>query len=314
MDKLDDAKFFNLIVCFIVVILGFYWLRFFDRKWKDKHRFLYRAYACWWFSWLAWVISWILIRGSFFQSEVVQHALSLLFTDLNATFLILVYFNLTRGNQFRIIDALYLSGIIILAIALVFGLLHLYIRDFKYAAAIQIDVELCIGFVTTMLLGWAFALRYNTNVVLVVGYVYGFLQPISYRAVFHPEEFPRSPNLFITVIAVLGFMKIVWATVITWFFMQDPKTTESLVRQSSSSTRSWPFQGRMTAFEIQTLVLIGAFVLFLSLRMQDFTSKVIGGITQLLAVYGILMGAIKLKNQLTSKVNNQDGESKNGNK
>ena len=301
LGKLSEAKFLNLIICFIVVGSGACLLYVLDQKWKGKYRFLYRAFTCWWLSWVAWIAAWVLIKLSLFEKKALQEVLSLILSDLNAIFLFLVYFNLTRGNQFRIKDALYRSSIIILALAISFWALRFYIPSPEIANDLQQSLELCMGVIATMLLGWAFALRYNTIAVLGVGFVYGFLQPIAYMAIFHEDKFHLFPELFITAIITLAFMKIALATVVTWYFMQVPESTESLVKQSKSHPHSGLFQGKTKILELQTLILVGAFIFFLSLRMQDFVDKAAKLITQVLAVYGVLLGVVKLWSQYTSK-------------
>lgn len=310
MEKLADAKLLNLIVCFIVVGLGAVLLYIFDQKWKGKYRFLYRAFTWWWLSWISWVAAWLSIKFSFLRQDI-QEVLSLVLSDLNAIFLLLIYFTLTRGNQFRLKDALYRSSVIILALAISFWSLRLYIPSSPIANELQQSLELCLGVIATMLLGWAFALRFNTNVVLGVGFVYSFLQPIAYMTIFHTEDRVRLfPQLFITAITVLAFMKIVLATVVTWYLMQEPETTENLVKESKSRSYLKLFRGKTKVLELQTFILVGLFVVFLTLRMKDFLDPVVKVITKLAVVYTVLMGAVKLWDRYIARPTVQDNDQK----
>lgn len=306
--KLQDARNLNLIIVFIVVGWGAYFMYILDQKWQNEYRFLYRAFTCWWLSWLAWAATWLVIP--LFESHPLAAIITFLLSDLNAVFLVLVYFYLTRGNEFQIKDALHRASSILLALGLGFWALHSYIPDPDLAKELQESLELCIGVVATMLLGWAFALRFNSTVVLMIGYIYGLLQPIAYMALFHEDKFARSPDPFITAIMVLAFLKIAWATVVTWYFMQEPESTENLVKQSKRRSHFQLFQSRTGVLELQTVVLIGAYVLFLSIRMQAFLDTVTGLITKLVVIFGILVSLKNLWSRFTSKPNGQDSEQK----
>jgi len=208
-------------------------------------------------------------------------------------------------------DSLSLSISIILVLAIGYGGLYLYFGDDSARAyEIQESVELCVGFVATMLIGWAFALRYNTNVVFVVGYAYGFAQPFAFKAFFDVAENESTRKLFIVVLIVLAFLKIVWATVVTRYFLQIPETSESLVMKSNSSSSSGLFQNWTIALAVQTIVLFAVFMFLLFRKMPNFLSEVAKTIGQLVGFFSILVGAVKLWGHLTSKLNLQDDKQK----
>ena len=326
----EAGKYFNLIICCMVVVSGLYWLIFLDQKWTGKYRFLYRAFACWWLAWVAWVPAWILSAFNVIESEHPRDIIILIFTDLNMVFLVLVYFNLTRGNQFRIIDALHRSISIIIALAVSFGVLYPYFGKFDTAMKLQLQWELCLGMVATMLLGWAFALRFNTNVVLAVGYVYGFCQPFAYKSVFEVSKNDSAQTAVAIALndsaqtataaaaaaaadatagialVVLSFVKIILATVVTYFFLQEPKTTKNLVSESGPLYQFRLFQNWSRELIAQTIILVTGFVVLLLVLMRNEISHVIERLSQVVAFYMVLIGIGKLWRYLVSKLNSQE--------
>lgn len=296
------GKLLNFVVCLMVFAGGFYWMISLDQKWRDEHRFLYRAFTCWWLSWFIWLVLWTLILFVVPKNQNTRNLISLLLTDLNMIFLIMVYFFLTRGNQFRITDALIRSIGIIIVLAVSYGVLYPYFEDFNAALKLQERWELCLGIVTTMLLGWAFSLRFNTKIVLIVGYVYGFCQPLAYESLLHDEK-NQIP------LVVLAFLKVVLATVVTGYFIQEPKTTENLVMELNSRSQSALFQFRnwTRQLTLQTITLIIVFGLLLLWRMpQDQLAAIMVRIGQVTFFCGSLMVIAKTWSYVNSKFNDKN--------
>lgn len=287
------GRYFNFFVCLIVVLLGCYWLHVLNRD--GELRFLFRAYVCWWASWLAWLVVWTLKAFEPPLDVRTLNLISFVFTDVNAVLWILVYFNLTRGNRFRVSDSLATFMTIFLPLVIGYGALLLYFgRTSDMAYEIQESIELCVGFVAAMLVGWAFSLRYNTNVVFVVGYAYGFSQPIAFKAFFHEADDETSRKLFVVIFIVLGFLKLVWATVVTRYFLERPASTESLVNKSApgAGLRSVLPRKWVAPLVVQTGALLLGFTLFLRLGMPSFLSDVMMAIGTLTVFITTVVGVV----------------------
>jgi hypothetical protein len=308
---IEAGKQLNLLVCALVVAGGFYWLYVLDRRWQHKYRFLYRAYTCWWLAWLVWLIIYTLMMFQVPRDPTTRDVVVLTISDLNGLFFILVYFNLTRGNAFRVKDALFRSITILFVLGIGYGSLYVYFKnDFSRAYEIHESIGLCVGFVTTMLLGWAFALRFNTQVVIVVGYCYGFSQPFAYKVAFHAQAASQATGkegqLFVVVLLVLAFLKIVLATVVTTYLVQKPEYTGNLVVESRSRSNIGSLHGWVGPVGIQTLLLLTVFMYFLSRRLPNLVGEVMKTIGQLVGFFAVLMGGIKLWGQIAEKLNRPD--------
>lgn len=297
MDELFAAKVFNLTIPAAVVISGLYWLKSLDQKWREEYRFLYRAYVCWWFAWLQWVITWTIILTDFPAPDTtISQLLVFATSDLNMILFIMVYFTLTRANEFRLADALRRSAAIL--VALILSIVALYLFFGEAGRELQKQWELCLGIVTTMLLGWAFSLRFNSKVVLIVGFVYGFCQPFAYHAIFVGSD----KHAAAASLVVLAFMKIVLATVGTRFFILKPPTTHNLVLESTVSSSARLFWSWGRELTMQTVGLATCFiVLFVFLLPQPF-SLVAQKLGQIAGFLGILIAMAKLWSYVAPKL------------
>jgi hypothetical protein len=172
----------NLILTITVTFFGIYW--FFRPKFQIPYR--RRAYAYWWCSWVAWVFAWSLIlikqNWNFSKSNILILEIAILiFDNLNSICLIAVYFILTRGQDLTSKQARMQTFKIALSLATIFGAFYiLFWHDSVFAYDIHKTCSLCISVFTPVLVGWAFNLRFKTSTALMVGCLYGFIQPIVY--------------------------------------------------------------------------------------------------------------------------------------
>lgn len=214
----------NLLIAGTVVLFGIHWLR--SSQYPHKLAFRWRAYRCWWASWVSWVVAWGLIlwraaaqdtNGS--QQVVPGFDVSILILDnLNTFFLILMYFVVTRGNEFD--RRALLKSAIQLTLPFAIGLTVMY-STFSFPIAYEIHraYALAASVFVPILVGWAFNLRFGTRVVLIVGFVYGFVQPVVYKAVLPVTQVnPSTPAIDPVeqaITMVVALLKVFWAIVCT---------------------------------------------------------------------------------------------------
>jgi hypothetical protein len=295
MDPAKGGALLNLAVCCVVVLWGSYlWAGPLRSKLNGDSRFLYRAFVFWWLSWLSWVGTWVVITFSVPANEDQQELLTLLASDLNAVFMLLVYFCVTRGKEFRVSSALKLSTRIVLPLGVSYAVMYLYFHDnFRFALGLHKNWSLCIGAVSTILLGWAFSLRFNASAVLVIGFVYGFSQPAAFQAVFNLDQGGESARSVLVVVRVaLAFLKIIWATVVTRYLVHRPESVESLVREPALSPRHDFFQGWTKELTFQTVMLgaVYAFLLYGLVPVSIFDA--LAAITRLVLFCAIVFAVV----------------------
>src|SRR5258708_37343868 len=200
----------NFLICVAVVIFGFYPLRKLDREFDRQWRFLFRAFLCWWLAWVAWSVTWAVILSKLQLAPVTKNILTLVGSDLHAILLILVYFFLTRGSTYKPSQAL-IEGIF-LALILLVGYSALYITFApETASRLQEEWGLILGAVSTILVGWGFLLRYNTRIVLVMGFIYGFAQPAAFESVLIGKN-PLPDATRAAIHIIIAGLKILWST------------------------------------------------------------------------------------------------------
>jgi hypothetical protein len=328
LNPVTSGSLLNLIICALVVGCGLYWFLSLKHKWRGAYRFIYRGYVYWWTSWAVWLIAWSLITfGMPPGHEWLNNFLSLVASDLNGILIILVYFSLTRGNEFGSSAALRRGGLIVLALAAYYGALYvLFERDI--ALQLHERWSLCIGVVSQILLGWAIALRFNAKAALIFGYVYGFAQPAVYEAALHAEAVTKevvkeaaqlnalvaqvinAPGVqitlnrddllhqmeaanklttsFVVVLIVLAFLKLSLATIVTRYFTQTPETTSSLVNESAAVSAGQPPSDWKKALYAQLVVLL-AFFTGAFLYLKPVPLLIVVEVLCLLAVFFLII-------------------------
>jgi len=256
----------NLSVCVAAVICGFYLLRKIDQNFKNELRFVSRAYVCWLLAWMAWIATWamILFAPKLPISTSSKDILNLAGSDLHAVILILCYFFLTRGSTYKPSQAL--SEGTFLALILSVGYAALYV-GFARDTALTLHKEwgLVLGAVSNILVGWGFLLRYNTRIMLVMGFIYGFAQPAAFAAVLTTQGHTVPDTTRIAVQIVMAALKILLATSFTICILQRPSSAENLVRTSTSSFSLKALEPQMIFIIIQSFVLLSLFGIFLTI-------------------------------------------------
>jgi hypothetical protein len=256
------ASTINLLVCGLVSACSLYTLRVLNMQNTGRDRFVFRAFVWWWLSWIAWTAAWAAIAIRNLPSE--HPNLLLLLSDLNAVTLIMVYLTLTRAESYgggtAVIDFI---NICVVVGAAYFVFYLLIPNRFN---AVQHGWGLCLSAISTMLVGWAFVLRYGTRAVLVVGFVYAFSQPLAFESILNtnagPEAFAEPFKL------VLAGFKVVWAIVVTAYFAHHPPLLEPSIIQPPAGMKApdainppqwltWQFAVFIVAFVVAAIVFAG---------------------------------------------------------
>jgi len=270
MENLDFPSLTNFIVCSIVTLSGLYWLKKFSQKYEKKNHFVFRSYFCWWLSWVIWVATWAIITFTDWAHTYPHERLLLALSDLNAIFLITVYFTLTRGNAYKPTDAIIDFGFLCIAVAAGYGTFWLFLpQRFDH---LQTGWGLCLSAISIILVGQAFAFRYRTRAVLIIGFVYAFSQPVAFDAILHNAMMDRDPESSVAIPAfkfVLAIFKVLWATVVTVYFTQVPAVKENIVIDYSKGTLLPPFKKLPKPVFAQTLVLVAAIVVLLIVTVES---------------------------------------------
>jgi hypothetical protein len=258
----DFGTIANFILSLSVALYGYIvWFR--DKELSNKFPYRRLAYRCWWAAWFFWVIAWavLLIAALLGIDPVPVHwrVVTLIFDNLNSVFTILVYFVVTRGNDFdkaKIFTAFKQISISLglgCAILYILSLSSLLIPSFAYVTpSFAYDIHqtwsLCIGVFAPILVGWACNLRYNTRLVLIVGFAYGFMQPLVYATQLETANSTtireHMPAVKPIVAMTLGSLKVLWAIVFTQVLTHGLPSGSSLVSSRQPSGRIHLFRRR----------------------------------------------------------------------
>lgn len=228
----------NFVISTSVTLYGFLaWLR--NRDPRAEPRFRPLVYRYWWASWSCWVFAWgVLLIAAILGSNQVNIELkivTLFFDNLNSVFMILVYFVMTRGDEFdkpKINAAIkQIAGSIALGCAILYLLSPLITLSFAYE--VHRTWSLCLGVLAPMLIGWACHLRYNTLLVLVVGSTYGFMQPLIYATELATTQSSAAQSLLMSykpvVAMTLGGLKVLFAVMFMQVLVHGSSMGESLI-------------------------------------------------------------------------------------
>lgn len=233
----------NFVLSISVTVYGYAaWFR--RRSVGHVNRFSLLAYRCWWGSWLCWVFAWgVLLLAALMRLEPVPVGLkiaTLVFDNLNSVLMILVYFVITRGNKFekpRVQTAFFqISGSLFIGCLILYMFARVINLDFAYE--VHRTWSLCLSVFAPMLIGWACYLRYNTLLILVVGFAYGFMQPLIYTtelAAVQSSLGPQNMMLYKPIFAMtLGGLKVLWAVLFTQVLAHGATSGEPLILNETS--------------------------------------------------------------------------------
>jgi len=275
----------NLSISATVVAYGIYWLR--RSNLASPLAFRYRAYIYWWLSWVAWVIAWFILTGKEFKflpsDSVAVDAISLLPDNLNTVFLVMMYFILTRGNEYSGRWPLAHFGKLLVSLVVAYALLYAFlgVASDNLGLAYQTHKawSLCLQVFAPILVGWSFNLRFNTRVVLIVGFIYGFLQPLVYATQLEAgrtEELAQKIKDLKPVIGmVLAFLKVLWAIACTKVLSSAYSTDRNLVRPDRAREYYRVSRGWTKRVALHAVIVLGVYlvlVLFAAVKYaQDET-------------------------------------------
>jgi hypothetical protein len=246
----------NLSLCVAVSGYGIYWWL----KPPPKRELAFRdlAYKCWWLSWIVWVFAWSIIllkvRRSGLTLSLRYDVPTLACDNLNSVFLLLTYFAITRGTEYTPQRAM--RDGILLCISIVAACLPLYLLFYGlhfpvFAYRLHAMWSLSLAVLTPVLVGWAFQLRFNTRIVLLVGLAYGFIQPAVYATALPvgPTTNQEGFDAFLAAIRpvidmLLALLKVAWAIVCTRVLSVAYAPHESLIDQKAKARRPLKFWGK----------------------------------------------------------------------
>jgi hypothetical protein len=294
MQTLKFAPFVNFVVCSWVTLSGLYFLRKLTQEYEPEKAYIVRSYFWWWLSWLVWTFTWFTI--TFWDWEHIHHTTILGLSDLNAILLIALYFSLTRGKKYKHIPGLIDFLGLALAIAVGYKVFHEALPE--RFASLQAGWGLCLSAISTLLVGWAFAFRYKTRAILIVGFVYAFAQPLTFEALLTNPAGANQAAIQLgntAVILGLAVLKVFWSSVVTSYFIREPANKEDISFEFRELF-SLPGRGRMVMpFWIQTIASLGLVAALLiwgaSGRMMTKPTihevySVLGALAALVVIFG----------------------------
>jgi hypothetical protein len=287
----------NLLMCVAVSCFGAYWVHEFRRT---PGNYRYRTYVLWWASWLAWDAAWLLLtlqahellRPSITLSSVVS-----LLDNINVMFLILTYFALTRGSAYTTRDAI--SSLKRLLASLAIALLAAYggalLLDWKSGAQLAYLFHnawsISLAILGPILVGWACYLRFNTRVVLIVAFAYGFMQPSVYATQLVSSADPLLEPVLVKakpVIAMLiALFKLLWAVASTRVLSGAPGNGASLVHPAHTKTFHL-FSGWRRSVALHAVLLLFIYLVLAVTAVYNFAREK----DNTLAQFGVALGTI----------------------
>lgn len=285
----------NLILVLIVTLYGTYWL--FKRQTDVELEYRYRAYRYWWCSWLAWVIVWLLLTtkqsrdGGADAYSLELDIPVLIFDNLNSIFLIIVYFILTRGRDLTARQARVQTVKITLSLAITYGSLYLVFQQQPhFAYEVHRTCSLCVAVFTPILVGWAFNLRFKTSLVLMVGCLYGFTQPIVYATqlrTFQQSEFKQMLDDVSPIVAmVMGLLKVMWAIACTKVLSSGRASSKNLIRNRGSELVPF-WKGWRVSVSLHATILVATYCVMLIMLTLWYIDRLGGFATALGVVTGV---------------------------
>ncbi|WP_145067970.1 hypothetical protein [Engelhardtia mirabilis] len=251
------------------------------------HEYQRLAVAIWLVFWVLMAAAWLSLYLLEDWGVMLRSVMASTLDNLNAITLVVIYFVVTRGNQFRLRRAVYtwllLSSIVVGYLGVVYSVFRL---NPAVAFRLHESFSLCLGFLSPIVLGWAFYLRFGTSAILVIGVAYGLAQPFVYSSeisAYAAAGDAMAISSYRPAIAmVLALLKVVWGVAVLAVLF------------------GWPVKGRTTANLVTPLPVhpiedngsrsnfLGSFTSFPNMLLGAFRSN------RDLAVYTGLAGAIYL--------------------
>ena len=300
----------NFLISLSVVLYGLAWV--YRKPSAQPAEFIYRTYFYWWASWVAWVFAWLLlllksklgmaaIEKVFpYPTEMQVDTVILLLDNLNTICLVLVFLALVRGVEYTArrgrIDFFRLSSSLAAAYNVLYIFMGLMTQEILVAYKVHKAWSESIGVVTPIIVGWAVYLRFNTRSLLLIGFLYGFIQPVVYATQLTSdlgplrEMFARWQPL---IAMILGAMKVAWAIVFTRILSSRPWPQASLILPAPPATVRFT-SGKDRSVAWHAIVLITVYLslfvwlLIRYLSMQEVEPFISGFAVSLGVVIGML--------------------------
>ncbi len=282
----------NLLLSLSVVAYGlFAWAR--ESSPLGQTPFKRRAYLCWWTSWLAWVIAWTLIltmTHADLNGYMPLKIITMIFDNLNSICLIILFFVLTRGDDFGRRDILFAFAGITCPIAAAVVVLYIVVGGISPDIGYQMHFtwSLCLDIITPMLVGWGVYLRFDTLVPLGVGFTYGLLQPFVDTAELGLPATVGLMNPYNSIITMLtGGLKVVWALVFMHVLAYGADSGRNLVKPSTDKFRYLPLKRPLDKNILRHGILLGAvYVILLTISLMRYSPNLVS----FSIAFGVVMG------------------------
>jgi hypothetical protein len=123
--------------------------------------------------------------------------------------------------------------------------------------------------VSPVLVGWAFKLRYRTNLVLIAGLTYAASQPLAYATLFGKVFTDERGDAILSALAIL---KLGWAAAATYYSGVAPLSTETLIRLPTHRLREKP----ASSWRIILLGIIAVGAIAIAIVMKSKNMAMLG--------------------------------------
>jgi hypothetical protein len=281
----------NLLICLLVTVYGaFAWLPFrrTGQAGLSPEPFRHCAYVCWWASWACWSLLW---AWTGYRQSIDPHTLDaeqkilykipdLALDNLNAIFLVLVFFAIIRGDKFRVEKILPLFLLISTSMAAGYAVLYILSHwlTLEFTYGIHNAWSLCMSAAAPILVGWAVYLRFNSVWVLAIGLVYAFIQPVAY-AFDLPNPASGTEDIAAQTLRqlvsdyqpvvdmTLGLLKILWAILFMKTLAHAESEGDCLVAETDNPGLLGEWDGRTLG---QAILLGASYVLLLVAMLLTF--------------------------------------------
>jgi hypothetical protein len=282
MDALHQASQMNFWVTVLVGAGVVALAPVLNRSIPTSSRFLLQAFTAWCLAWFAWAATWFSL--AYFPPRSIQ--LITVMTDLRAVITLIMYFLITRADSIPLWQVVVRGMVLMLVLAARYGTLFVVFSP-GLASRLHELWSMSLGVISPIAVGWAIHLRFRSNFALVIGFAYGFMQPTAYEAAYHGYEHTDDLEGLANSLILLALMKVVWASVVTRYFLADPATTSSLVKTSSPIHELKFFSDVPKGYYLLTLgLLLGSGCTYLILKPIPLTTfaLIVGILAALVAI------------------------------
>lgn len=219
---------------------------------NPQYRFLFYSYISWWLAWAVWGVMWGIMFFPF--SEEIRKLVGLGFSDLNSVIIIVSSLFLVRRTSLSALNGFFLGIGLLVVAAISYTALHAFF-GFGSEASLQIheNLSLCLAAASPVVFSWALSMRCSSYLPLGTGLMYSLLQAVAFEAFLHGKSYEENLDVlatFASALFLLGIMKIVWAIVITRYFLIP---TENLGKEGFFNDIPWEFWAQTAGLTVASI-------------------------------------------------------------